>query len=371
MERISIKPREGYVEKVQDLGFNFEANYWMEDAYYKFSIEEIERIEHATSECYRMYCEAIDYVIKHNLWHKLHIPEHLVPTLIDSWDSDELSLYGRFDFAMINGVPKLLEFNADTPTSLFEASVIQWAWKEEVMPEYDQFNSIHENLVQSWIDIHDALQAEKYHFACIEENLEDYTTTAYILSTAAEAGLNTVMMDVSDISLIDGNYFNDCHDHLDVLFKLYPYEWMFNEDFGTAIPECETTFIEPLWKAIMSNKYMLVILSELFPKSPYILKASESRLLMLSYCKKPIFSREGANVTLVKNLQTIEETPGEYGEEGFIYQELVEIQPQDGRYPVIGSWVVGGVSCGIGIRETVSRITNNMSFFVPHVITNN
>lgn len=368
MKRIEITPRINFKEIVQEQGFNFEADYWLENAYYSFTPREIEVIESATSECYQMFIEAVQYVIDNNLWHKLHIPDFIVPSLIDSWDSNELSLYGRFDFAVSNGVPKLLEFNADTPTSLIEAAVVQWYWKEDLFPKKDQFNSLHEALVASWEFIHQQYQSDKYHFACITENLEDYSTTAYILSTAHEAGLNTVMMDVDDIALYDEGFFNVNHAHLDTLFKLYPYEWMFHEEFGKAIPECQTTFIEPLWKAIMSNKYMLVILSKLFPNSPYILKCHEENTFSASYCKKPIFSREGANVQLVDNGTVIEETDGEYGEEGYVYQELVKLEDYNGKYPILGSWIIGGEPHGMGIRETGSRITNNMANFVPHII---
>ena len=329
MKRVSVNPRPNFKEIVQEQGFNFEADYWLENAYYSFNPREIAAIEKATTECYSMFVEAVQYVIDNNLWDKLHIPSFIVSTLIDSWDSDELSLYGRFDFAMSNGVPKLLEFNADTPTSLFEAAVIQWYWKEEVLPYCDQFNSLHEALVSSWEEIDETYRSDKYHFTCIADNLEDYTTTAYILSTAHEAGLNTVMMDMSDITLYDEGFFNVNHDHLDTLFKLYPYEWMFHEEFGKAIPNCHTTFVEPLWKAIMSNKYMLVILAKLFPNSPYILKCGESPITK-NFCKKPIYSREGANVALFKDGALLEETEGEYGEEGYIFQELVDLPEFDG-----------------------------------------
>lgn len=367
MIRLKINPRLDYKEKLSDLGFEFNENYWLENAAYSFSSKEIEEIEKATIECYNMYCLAVQHVIDNNLWDKLHIPAEMVPVIVDSWNSDELSLYGRFDFAFINGVPKCLEFNADTPTSLYEAAIVQWMWKEEVFPGNDQFNSIHEALIQSWMDIHAQYQSDMYYFACGKENLEDHTTTAYILSTAAEAGLNVTLMDIADIHSNDELFTDVDGNNLDVLFKLYPYEWMFNEEFGKTIPVCATTFIEPLWKAVMSNKYLLTIVAKLFPDSPYVLKASDQPLPG-DYCKKPIFSREGANVTLVKNGEVLEETVGEYGEEGFIFQELVDIPSFDGMYPIIGSWVIGGESCGFGIRETSSRITDNMSYFVPHII---
>lgn len=366
MKRIKIQPRSNYKEIIEEDGFHFNTNYWLENAYYKFNAKQVDDIEKASNECYNMFVNAVQYVIDNNLFEKLRIPAFIVPKLIESWDNDELSLYGRFDFAFINNVPKLLEFNADTPTSLFEAAIVQWNWKESVFQSNDQFNSIHENLVESFNYIAGQYNVDKIDFTCLLDNLEDSTTTAYIASTASEAGLHTSLFDIEQVGVNGDKFYHDFK-HLDVLFKLYPYEWMFNEDFGLTLATSETKFIEPLWKAIMSNKYMLVILAELYPNSPYILKASEHPFSNGNFCRKPIYSREGANVSLFKDGKVIEETDGEYGEEGFIYQELVEIESQDGKYPVIGSWIVGGVSCGMGIRETNGRITDNMANFVPHI----
>ena len=372
MIRVKIQPRVDYAKKIESLGFQFNRDYWLENAYYSFSAVEIAQIEDATKECYSMYCSAVEYVIQHNLWGKLAIPEYIVPSLIESWERDDLSIYGRFDFALEGGAPKLLEFNADTPTSLFEASIVQWEWKEELFPDNDQFNSIHEALVQSWRDINREYSIDRMHFTGVLDSVEDLSTIAYIADTATEAGIDTSIFGIDQLKLDSdrGVFLTPCEqDELRFLFKLYPFEWMFREEFGIEIPRCNTRFIEPLWKAIMSNKYMLVIIAELFPNSEYILRAwNEKKEYVTSYCKKPIFSREGANVTLVKHNEIIEQTEGEYGEEGFIYQALANIRSQDGMFPIIGSWVIGGESCGIGIRETNTRITDNMSYFVPHII---
>ena len=370
MKRVKINPRLDYKQKIQDLGFNFDDNYWLENAYYEFTEEEILEIELASNSCHEMYIEATEHVIKNNLWSKLHIPLNLVPKIIESWEYDQLSLYGRFDFVLVNGIPKLLEFNADTPTSLLEASIIQWHWKEEVLKVKDQFNSIDEALIQSFKDIADEYQInadEEYlDFGCIMDNLEDASTTSYLCSCAAGAGISTTIFDISQMTWDGEFHCTPSGEQSKLMFKLYPWEWMMNEEGQETLETTQTVFIEPFWKAIWSNKYMLVILAELFPNSPYILKATEIRPAW-DHCKKPIFSREGANVTLVKNGKTIDETGGEYGEEGYIYQELVDIPCFDGMYPVLGSWIVGGESCGLGIRENETRITNNMSYFVPHV----
>lgn len=366
MKRIRITPRSDYKSLIENAGFGFHHDYWNEDAYYEFSAGEISEIEEATRACYEMFCEAAQHVIDNALFSRLHIPEFMVPALIRSWEEDDLSLYGRFDFVLVDGTPKLLEFNADTPTSLFEASVIQWDWKEQCLPHLDQFNSIHEALIASWKDIHAAYRYDRYDFGCITDNLEDYTTTSYICATAQEAGLATSLMDMQEISHCNESFYTPSYEPVNCLFKLYPWEWLVHEEFGPEIPKAEMYWIEPAWKMLMSNKEMLVILSELFPQSPYILEATGEKPRW-DHCAKPIFSREGANVTLVRNSRIIEQTQGEYGSEGYIYQRLVDIPCFDGYYPVIGSWVIGGFPHGIGIRETKSRITDNLSRFVPHV----
>ena len=134
MERKYVTPRADYREKIEALGFDFHGDYWREEAYYRFTSDEIERLEKATAEAYRMYCEAAGYIIeKDPEWMErfLRLPLEVCRRIRESWDADELSLYGRFDFMLDEkGVPRILEFNADTPTSLLEASVIQWQWKK-------------------------------------------------------------------------------------------------------------------------------------------------------------------------------------------------------------------------------------------------
>ena len=79
-----------------------------------------------------------------------------------------------------------------------------------------------------------------------------------------------------------------------------------------------------------------------------------------------MFSREGANITIVNNGRIADETKGEYGEEGFLFQEYFEVPKFDEKTPIIGSWLIGGEAAGMGIRESDTLITGNMSRFIPH-----
>lgn len=366
MKRFSITPRVNYAKTIESLGFYFHPDYWKEDAYYSFNAAEVESIYKATEDCYKMYCDAVEHCINDDkLLDLLKIPIEMRPWIRESWDRDDLSLYGRFDFAFVNGVPKLLEFNADTPTSLLEASVIQWQWKEDRFPDNDQFNDIHEALVQSFKDIHEVYKNDNYVFASFLDDTEDNGTTSYLVACANEAGLTTTEVDIRDIKIDEDCLLPD-NTPVKCCFKLYPWEMMFRENpYGCT---SKMRWIEPLWKSLMSNKAMLPILYSLYPNSPYILPAYFDSDNLKDYCKKPIFSREGANVELVKGGMTIEKTEGEYGSEGHIYQQLVDMPSFGGNYPIIGSWVIGGESHGIGIRETKTKVTDNMSNFVPHII---
>ena len=371
MKRLPIEPRTNWQEKVEKLGFGFHSDYWNEKACYQFSMEEITQIEKATKEIQEMCLKAVDYVIKNKLYHKFHIPEYLIEHIESSWYNNAPSLYGRFDLAFNNGEIKMLEYNADTPTSIFEGAVIQWFWLQDFDSNLDQFNGLHDKLIEQCKKIKPALNDNRLYFSCVEENLEDYTTVHYLMDCATQAGITCKFIFVEDIGWNDETKsFVDVDDNpIEAIFKLYPWEWMANEDFGPYIIESKTIWIEPSWKMILSNKAILPILWELFPDNNYLLPAYfEKPADMTTFVKKPILSREGANVEIVKDNEIIEHTEGEYGEEGYIYQQYTQLGNEDGNHFILGSWLIGGEIAGMGIRESNNLITNNASRFAPHII---
>ncbi|MDM8206425.1 glutathionylspermidine synthase family protein [Bacteroides gallinaceum] len=373
MERVFVAPRPGYREKIEALGFDFHGDYWREEACYRLSSNEVEMLETATAEAYRMYCDAVEYILNDQsefMERILQLPPEICERIRRSWDEDELSLYGRFDFLVDkSGVPRILEFNADTPTSLLEASVIQWQWKEDLFPASDQYNGIHEGLVQSWKDMFPA--GSEIHFAGALDDHEDTGTLQYLASTAMEAGFSTRVLDMNSLDLRDGCFYDPSGERVKRCFKLYPWEWMVDESADGCLADVQ--WVEPIWKLLMSNKAILKVLFDLFPDSPYVLPCYLSRPESGLFCKKPVYSREGHNVSVleIRNWEErvrLAETEGDYNKGAYVYQEYVEPTAYSGRYPVIGSWVVGGEPAGIGIRENRTEITGNLSEFVPHII---
>ena len=117
---------------------------------------------------------------------------------------------------------------------------------------------------------------------------------------------------------------------------------------------------------LLSNKALLPLLWQRYPEHPNLLRA-EWEPFGECYVRKPILSREGANVTLVADGVVLIETPGMYDDVPCVYQDYSPLPQFDGNYPVLGSWIVGDTACGMGIREDRSPITQNTSRFVPHL----
>jgi glutathionylspermidine synthase len=370
MQRHRCPPRTAWRERVEAIGLTYHTHedgpYWDESACYEFTAGEIEVLERAARTLHFLCIEAAEQVIARDWWDRLAIPAAAVPTIRRSWARDDFSLYGRFDLAFDGRTPpKLLEYNADTPTALVEASVAQWFWLQETRPAADQFNSIHERLIAAWR----RWDGTTIHFSSVKDNPEDEQTVLYLRDTCVQAGVATRAVHIEDIGwdaaqrkFVDLDLVPLTH-----CFKLYPWEWLWTEEFSLYLPEDAVQYIEPAWKMLLSNKGLLPILWELFPDHPNLLPAYESAApLPARHVRKPKLSREGANVTWFEGGRAVEATAGDYGSEGFVYQAAVDLPEFDGNRPVCGVWIVDHEPAGLGVREDTRRITGNLSRFVPH-----
>ena len=387
MKREALIPRPDWPKKMEDLGFGFhsiDGIYWDERACYSFTEAQIDVLETATNECHQMCIAAAQYVIDKKLYAKFAIPPEFIPLIERSWSNDEATLFGRFDFSWDGGVssaslpngiadsqPKMLEYNADTPTSLIEASVAQWYWLQEVKPGADQFNSIHEKLIARFQEIAKEL-GTTIHFTCVGDGEEDLGNLEYLRDAAMQAGIEAKFIDIAHIGwdAVAKKFADDEFQEIKTLFKLYPWEWMVREAFGRNLLDSDMRVIEPAWKMLLANKAILPILWELYPGHPNLLPAYfEPKKFATDFVKKPLLSREGANVTITSSRGEIA-IPGDYGAEGFIYQAYYPVPNfranGEDNYAVIGSWIIGDEPAGIGIREDESPVTKNTSRFLPH-----
>jgi glutathionylspermidine synthase len=384
MRREASPIRADFAEQAEKIGFAFShidgEPYWDESVRYIFSLREIEDdLEKATTELAALCHDLVRRIsVTPRMMERLGVPAHARDVIAESWRRRDPSLYGRFDFAYDGkGPPKLLEFNADTPTSLFESSVVQWHWLEQLIAAghlpggADQFNSLHDKLIARWKQI----GAGRFlHLACMTSSVEDTGTTVYVGECARQADIETSLIDMRDIGLSrDGRFIDRTGRDIELMFKLYPWEWMFDEAFGRGPALREARWVEPAWKSLLSNKGMLALLWEMAPDHPNLLPCyfegdPRSRDLGASYARKPLYSREGGNVELHDGAETILGPDLAYGGQGHVLQALCRLPDFSGNYPVLGCWLVGDAPAGMGVREDVSPVTSNRSRFIPHAI---
>lgn len=375
MRRHLCQPRPGWRERVERVGLSYhsheEGPYWDESACYEFSAAEVDRLERAAGTLHRLCIDAAEQVVARDWWDRLGIPTNAIPAILRSWERDDFSLYGRFDLAFDGvGEPKLLEYNADTPTALVEAAVVQWFWLQDLYPEQDQFNSIHERLIEAWRR-RGLAGGERIHFSALGGHPEDQQTILYLRDTCEQAGLPTASVAVEDLGWlaaerrfadIEGRPITDC-------FKLYPWEWMWREPFAKELESDPVRWLEPAWKLLLQSKGLLPVLWELFPGHPNLLPAFDSPgPLGGDFVRKPRFSREGANVAWFEQGRTVEEHDGIYSDQGYVYQALARPPSFDGNHPVFGAWIVDHEPAGLGIREDTRLVTGNLSRFAPHFL---
>lgn len=374
MYRRAVQPRADWPVRLDRVGVTYhslDGEYWREDVAYEFAGSQIASLESATASLHRLCVDAVERIIREDRFADLRIPEGWRPRIIDSWERQEASLYGRFDFRYDGvGAPKLLEYNADTPTSLVEAAVGQWGWRRDTCPEADQFNRLHDRLIGQWRAIRRQCSNDLLHLACLDGSDEDRQTVTYLADTANQAGWRVQTLPIEQIGWKPAarRFVDHRNEPISVLFKLYPWEWMCQDSFAAELSRSSMTVLEPAWKQLLSHKGLLALLWEWYPGHPNLLPAFfPGPGNCAAYVRKPFWSREGANISIVNGDQVLS-TAGPYDAEASVFQQYVPLPEFEGWRPVIGSWVIGDEPAGIGIREDRGLIHGNQSRFVPHFV---
>jgi len=362
---------------------------YISDEIVSISENEAEAYYEATNELYDMFCEAGEYVIENNLFHELDIPFNLVEIIKNSWEDDvHWHLYGRFDLAGgLDGQPiKLIEFNADTPTALFETAIVQWAMlKFNKLEESSQFNSLYEALKDNFkrfVTLDSDLEEFEEHyeklnwkilFSSVAGDDEEEKTTKLLQHIANEAGYQTDFEYIENVEFNnEGISKND--EMFEFWFKLIPWEDIAIDEGELAVILTEiiankkAIICNPAYTLLFQSKGIMKILWDLYPNHPLLLKTSFEPLENTKQVEKMCFGREGANVAIVDENNSLEtKTDGPYENFKPIYQEFVEF-PKDTN----GDHYQAGVfysyeACGLGFRKG-GVILDNMSKFVGHIV---
>ncbi|EAH6868545.1 glutathionylspermidine synthase family protein [Campylobacter lari] len=340
----------------------------------------------AVNELYDMFVAAAQEVIDNDRFDELGIPFNLVDAIKMSWENDvHWHLYGRFDLAGgLDGKPiKLIEFNADTPTSLFESAILQWAiLKQNNLDESSQFNNIYEALKDNFKRLitleEDVSEFEKYYegwkilFSSIAGSDEDMITTKLLAHIAREAGFESEFSYIDEVEFSpEGVFKNDVN--FEYFFKLIPWESIAIEEGELAMlltqimQNQKAIILNPAYTLLFQSKGIMKILWELYPNHPLLLETSDKPLVGKKCVKKPVFGREGANVSIIEaNGDVSFETKGDYQNNRFVYQEFAEFNKNENDYYQAGVFFAYE-GCGLGFRKG-GLVLDNYSKFVGHIV---
>lgn len=348
--------------------------------------DEAQRYYDAANELYDMYVEAGQYVIDNDLFFELGIPFNLVEAIKMSWEEEvHWHLYGRFDFAGgLDGRPiKLLEFNADTPTMLYESAIIQWALlKKNGFDESMQFNSLYESLSDNFkriITLGDDIsnfdfvyEGWKILFSSIQGSIEEERSVKLLEVIAREAGFNTSFCYAHEAQLDEHNGLSFNGDNYEFWFKLIPWESIAVDEPDLAmlitsmIRNKNTIFLNPAYTLMFQSKRIMKILWDLFPNHPLLLESSYE-VLNKKQVKKHAFGREGESVSILSSSgEILTKSNGNYENYPELYQEFAELNSHNGSFYQANVFYAYE-ACALGFRKG-GEILNNMSKFVSHRI---
>ena len=386
MRREALVPRSDLEAHLEELGFPYHTidgePYWDETHCYRLDAAQVDALDDATAELHALCLNAVQHVVGSGRLAEFAIPAEWHATIARSWQAqldgraEGYSLFGRMDLSYDGaGPPKLLEYNADTPTACLETAVVQWHWLQQVRPGADQFNSLHEKLIEGWSRLRALDPRPLLHFTSAAGSDEDRGNLEYLRDTAIQAGWATASLPIDRIGW-DGRRFVDLQDRpIERLFKLYPWEWLLAEEHAAPLRDRidagAIALVEPAWKMLLANKALLVVLWELYPGHPNLLPAffdadaEAARSLGERYVRKPLLAREGANVEWVDGARRVA-IPGDYGSEGCVRQALAPLPVFEGDHVLVGSWIADGRPAGIGLRADRLPVTTDASRFVPH-----
>ncbi|EAK4282780.1 glutathionylspermidine synthase family protein [Campylobacter upsaliensis] len=387
MEFLTLEKLEkNYLESI---GFSWhtdeDGSDYLDNRFICVSKNEANAYYEAANELYDMFIAAAQNVIDNDRFDELGIPFNLIDAIKMSWENEvHWHLYGRFDFAGgLDGKPiKLIEFNADTPTSLFESAILQWAMlKQNNLDEHLQFNSIYESLIDNFkrlITLDESVEEFEEHyrgwkilFSSVAGNKEEELTTKLLAHIAKDAGFECDFSYVDEVEFGEEGIFKNGVNY-EYWFKLIPWEEIAIEEGELAMlltqimRNQKAIILNPAYTLLFQSKGILKILWELYPNHPLLLESSYEPLQGKDFVKKPMFGREGANISIIKDDVKLQENIGPYGNNKMIYQQYYELNSSENEYYQAGVFFAYE-GCGLGFRKG-GLIIDNASKFVGHII---
>ena len=383
IERIAITQRDNWRQVADNIGYNYYDNgngtmAWNESNVYSVTKDSLNQISIATETMHRMCLNIVDKYIRMGSdgLNQFHIPQCMHAYIQKSWERDPF-LIGRFDWAWTPSGLKMIEYNADTPATIPESTIMMALWLKNYAKNNLSYISYYRSLssILSVRQIVKTLRSmrgkrKNMHIIPYPDNTEDKTHAVYWSAFARKAGWNTSICELRDFNISASNQFESKGKTSDAVIRMYPWEFMLREPGRQNLYKNDCLFLNPAWTSLLSNKALLPLLWKEYPGHPLLLQAyHEHPHGMSHYVAKPIHSRGGENVNVFQDNAIKETSQGTYSGYPDIYQEFVDTRVIDSNVSTsVGSWIVGNRFAGLTFREDSSLIVKNCSAIVPHYV---
>lgn len=372
MKRTPLSVRDRFEERILEDGITYQGirgAEWAEDRCYEFTHDEVVGIESAAESLHAMSIEALSYALDEGLLETLGIPTTYHPFIAESFHRQDPSLFGRFDLMVSDsGDLKLIEYNGDTPITFLESGFVQGRWRREVSPELGQLNRLDVDLAAAMRRIFRSTSS--LDLLVMDDAEEELANAHYLRRIAMGAGLRSHLIPIRDTAWSEElQLFVDrrTDEPLENLCKLYPWEWLLTDLYPRTDLLAGLRLVEPLWKLPLSSKGLLALLWEIYPDHPLLLPTYLGQAPSLdSFVSKPLYGRQGANMTWVRDGEIVAETDGWYGDQKKAHQAYLESETFDGWRPTLGLWMIDGRATALGIRESREVFMNDECVCVPH-----
>ena len=322
---------------------------------------------------------------------------------------------GRFEFAWTAEGPKLLEFNAETPTFVVELFHMNGQVCKDfglVDPNVDcqeqLIQAMHSTITASlsWIGMHQRDSISVVFSSYADRKEERGTVEFYrnLLTSIGDLPYKTSFRGLNELRVTPDCLFTADGERVDVLYKLYPTEHLIEDEAPDGMPvglallelvrKRQLAILNPPVAFVLQNKALMAILwamhmveSELFTSEehmwieqyvlPSYLDAHDVQGQVVfagAYVVKPVFGREGASITIRTGQQVVGQSEQHlYENQVKMYQQYVAlptttVQTEEGLtdvHLIHNCFVVAGIPSAIGVRASQKLILDDNAYFLP------
>ncbi|QLG46451.1 glutathionylspermidine synthase family protein [Costertonia aggregata] len=344
---------------------------------HRFQIENFQRI---CTEAFLLFEKATQKILDEKRLNEFSIPPFFEECIYHSWNNRDKHpfLLGRFDVngGLKNNDAKIIEFNADTCSTLPETVLWQDLQHQQLPLGNSQFNNLSHDIGEILLKLkHKISHDEPFILGSSFGYKEDILNVNTILDIGHENGFKSFYVNLEEVifSHEEGILYeiNGEYQIADIWFKMIPWDWMFTDepqlakDLSAIIRKDLCTVLNPAYAALWQNKKFLAYITRHFPND-YIAETFIEKPLLQEFVTKPHYGRLGENIEIKGKETTL--SKGDYAHQDRVYQRFHPLeQDREEYYYQTGIFYTDKPSA-LNLRTQENLIITDDCEFMSHFI---